>query len=143
PPLDFGAEINPGRGPGPGPETGSQHDAGGVLTVRGEPHHHFDALLTPRALGDDGDHELQLELYRTLAESGALLVNDVRALTVAIDKFKTSWLLARAGIPTPRAMVTQRLDAGVRALAALGGKAVVKPLYGSLGLGVELLETAD
>ena len=41
-------------------------------------------------------HELQLELYRTLAESGALLVNDVRALTVAIDKFKTSWLLAQA-----------------------------------------------
>ena len=125
-PLDFGADIAPGA-----PR----------LLVQGEPHDLFDAFLTPRALGDEGDQELQLELYRTLAEEGALLVNDVRALTVAIDKFKTSWLLARAGLPTPRAMVVQREGETEAALASLGGRAVAKPLYGSLGIGVELVDS--
>lgn len=127
-PLDFGADIEVD---------------GPILLVRGRPHVEYDAFLTPRALGDEGDHELQLELYRTLAEEGALLVNDVRALTVAIDKFKTSWLLARAGLPTPRAIVVQRSADAAQALAALGGRAVAKPLYGSLGIGVELVDDED
>ncbi|HEX2570148.1 MAG TPA: RimK family alpha-L-glutamate ligase [Polyangia bacterium] len=123
-PLDFAADVGP---------------AHSRLLVGGRPHVEYDALLTPRALGDEGDHELQLELYRTLAEEGALLVNDVRALVTAIDKFKTSWLLGRMGLPTPRAIVVQRPEDARRALAGLGGRAVAKPLYGSLGIGVELV----
>jgi tetrahydromethanopterin:alpha-L-glutamate ligase len=123
-PLDFAADVGPAQS---------------RLLVGGRPHAEYDALLTPRALGDEGDHELQLELYRTLAEEGALLVNDVRALVTAIDKFKTSWLLGRMGLPTPRAIVSQRPEDARRALADLGGRAVAKPLYGSLGIGVELV----
>ena len=124
-PLDFGADID-----------GSAQ----TILVNGESHRRFDAFLTPRALGEEGDHELQLELYRTLAEDGALIVNDVSALMTAIDKFKTSWVLMKGGIPTPRVLVTQRIEGTGPALAALGGRAVVKPLYGSLGIGVELVE---
>ena len=46
--------------------------------------------------------------------SGARLVNDVDALLVAIDKFRTSWELARAGVPTPAARVVQTRRAGAR-----------------------------
>jgi len=127
-PLDFSADVCIG---------------GARILVRGEPHGRFDAFLTPRALGDEGDHELQLELYRTLAEDGALLVNDVRALTLAIDKFKTSWMLAAAPVPTPRAIVVQRASEAAGALRALGGRAVAKPMYGSLGIGVELVGDED
>lgn len=127
-PLDFAADVGP---------------AHSRLLVGGRSHIEYDALLTPRALGDEGDPELQLELYRTLAEEGALLVNDVRSLVTAIDKFKTSWLLGRMGLPTPRAIVTQRPEDARRALAALGGRAVAKPLYGSLGIGVELVTSEE
>ncbi len=126
-PLDFSAEVC---------------SSGTRLLVSGRPHRAFDAFLTPRAIGDDGDPELQIALYRTLSEDGALVVNDVRALTVAIDKFKTSWLLARGGVATPRATVVQRERDVASALASLGGRAVAKPLYGSLGIGVELVEDA-
>ena len=115
-PLDFSAESG---------------DGGARLLVRGEPHLAWNAFLTPRAIGDTGDHELQLELYRTLAEEGAVMINDVQALTVAIDKFKTGWLLARAGLPTPPALVTQQLGQALAALDRFGGRAVAKPLYGS------------
>lgn len=127
-PLDFTADARPGRA---------------QLLVRGRPHQAYDLFLTPRALGEDGDHELQLELYRTLAEDGAVVVNDVAALTTAIDKFRTSWLLSKADLPTPRALVAQRLPDAMRALTVLGGRAVAKPLYGSLGIGVELVRDED
>ncbi len=122
-PTDFAASV------GPGAET--------VITVGGAPAlEQYDAFLTPRAVGERGDAELQIELYKMLAESGALVINDVRALLIALDKLRSSWELARAQVPTPRVIVAQRLDDAVRAVRELGD-AVVKPLYGSLGLGIE------
>ena len=87
--------------------------------MRGRDAASWDLFLTPRALGDDGDADVQLELYRALARSGAHLVNDVDALLVALDKFRTSWELARAGIPTPEARVVQTRAQAHAALQAL------------------------
>jgi ribosomal protein S6--L-glutamate ligase len=106
------------------------------IRVRGEELSSWDLFLTPRAIGEDGDGELQIELYGAMADAGALVVNDVRALVVAIDKFRSSWRLRRAGLPTPRTFVAQTLAEGERVLALLG-HAIVKPNYGSLGIGVE------
>ncbi len=130
-PLDFAALILPAsRG---------RRSSLIEITIRGEPRAVYDAFLLPRAIGDQGDAELQIELYRTLAEDGAIQINDVRALTLAIDKFKTSWILGRHGLPTPRAAVVQRAEQIGAALEAVGAVAVAKPLYGSLGIGVELV----
>jgi RimK family alpha-L-glutamate ligase len=123
-PTDFGARVGPGRVTS--------------ITAGGRDSRDFNVFLTPRAVGDAGDAELQLELYRTLEESGSLLINSVGAMTTAIDKFKSSWLFARAGLPTPRVRVAQRLDEAQVALAELGD-VVVKPVFGSLGLGIEPL----
>ncbi|MCU1281122.1 MAG: alpha-L-glutamate ligase, RimK family [bacterium] len=112
------------------------------VTVRGRDAADWDLFHTPRALGDDGDADVQLELYRALARSGAHLVNDVGALLVAIDKFRTSWELARAGVPTPDARVVQTPEQAHAAVRALGD-VVVKPVYGSLGIGVERLTAGD
>src|SRR5262249_32265772 len=102
----------------------------------------FDLILTPRAVGDEGDAELQVQLYVALAEAGALVVNDVRALLCAVDKFPSSLLLARAGLQTPRLFLVQRIDDARRVLE-LVGEAVVKPNWGSLGLGVERIGAGD
>jgi ribosomal protein S6--L-glutamate ligase len=119
-------------------------DVGGarpIVTVRGEDVARVDLVLTPRAIGDQGDAEFQIELYQLVGRM-VPVVNPVGALVTAIDKFKTSWLLAEAHLPTPRVWVVQRLDEACRALFALG-RAVVKPLYGSLGIGVELLSVEN
>jgi RimK family alpha-L-glutamate ligase len=109
------------------------------VTVRGRDAAEWDLFLTPRALGEEGDADVQLEIYRVLARSGARLVNDVDALLVAIDKFRTSWELTRAGIPTPAARVVQSIEQARAALDELGD-VVVKPVYGSLGIGVERVD---
>jgi ribosomal protein S6--L-glutamate ligase len=96
----------------------------------------LDALLLVRGLGRSGDADVQLEAYRALEESGALVANRVDALLAAQDKLRSSWLLRRAGIDTPPVVVAQTASAARAALAQLRD-AVVKPLTGSLGEGVE------
>jgi ribosomal protein S6--L-glutamate ligase len=96
----------------------------------------LDALLLARGLGRSGDPDVQFEIYRALEAAGAVMVNRLEPLLAAQDKFRTSWLLARAGVPTPRAAVAQDPDDAARVLTALG-ESVVKPLAGSLGEGVE------
>jgi ribosomal protein S6--L-glutamate ligase len=121
-----------------GPEDFSARVRGRTLTVlAGEvPAERFDAFVLVRGLGPAGDPDLQFELYRALGESGALVVNQLEALLSAQDKFRTSRLLARAGVPTPPAAVAQTPEAADRLLSELG-EAVLKPLAGSLGDGVE------
>ncbi|HVO19539.1 MAG TPA: RimK family alpha-L-glutamate ligase [Anaeromyxobacter sp.] len=98
-----------------------------------------DAVILARGLGRGGDPDVQFELYRTLEEWGVLVVNRLGALLSAQDKFRTSSLLARAGVPTPPAVVAQSPDDAEAALEALGrgGEVVAKPVAGSLGDGVE------
>jgi RimK family alpha-L-glutamate ligase len=112
------------------------------VTVRGADAADWDVWFTPRALGDDGDPDVQLELYRLLSATGTRLCNDVAPLLLAIDKLRTSWELARLGLPTPEVRVVQTFEQAEAALAALGDT-VVKPVYGSLGIGVERLRAGD
>ncbi len=96
----------------------------------------FDALLLARGLGRSGDPDVQFEIYRALEGIGALVVNRIDSLLAAQDKLRTSWLLFRAGVPTPRAAAAQTVRDAVTALTRLG-EAVVKPISGSLGEGLE------
>lgn len=109
----------------------------GVRVVAGgTPAERYDAFVLVRGLGRAGDPDVQFEIYRALEGTGALLVNRLDPLLAAQDKFRTSWLLRLAGVPTPRAAVAQTTEDAARALSTLG-EAVAKPLAGSLGEGVE------
>lgn len=110
------------------------------LAVRagGVPLEGVDAFILARGLGRTGDPDVQFEIYRALEGIGAVVVNRLDALLAAQDKFRSSWLLSHAGVPTPPAAVAQSAGDVARALASLG-EAVAKPLAGSLGEGVERL----
>lgn len=113
--------------------------AEGVAVAAGAvPIQELEALILVRGLGRSGDPDVQFEIYRALEGSGALVVNRLGPLLSAQDKFRSSWLLCRAGVPTPAAAVAQTAVDAERALSAMG-EAVVKPLAGSLGEGVERL----
>jgi len=99
----------------------------------------FDALLLARGLGRAGDPDVQFEIYRALEGTGTFVANRIDALLAAQDKLRTSWLLRRAGVPTPAAAVAQTADEATAALELLG-TAVAKPITGSLGDGLVRLE---
>ncbi len=81
----------------------------------------------------------RLSLLHALREAGVPLVNDARAIERCVDKSMTSYLLQRAGIDTPRTWVTESWE---RAQELVGQEAplVLKPLFGSQGRGLRLVE---
>jgi len=99
----------------------------------------IDGFVLARGFGDQGNSDFVVPVYQILERSGKVLVNSINAVLTAVDKFETSYRLQQAGVPTPPVVVAQ--DA-VMASAVLRdwGRVVAKPLFGSLGLGIELVE---
>jgi tetrahydromethanopterin:alpha-L-glutamate ligase len=88
---------------------------------------------------------LRLGLLHALRELGVMVCNDARAIERCVDKSMTSFLLARAGIPTPATWATESVEAAraiVRREAAQGAL-VLKPLFGSQGRGLRLIRCED
>ena len=77
----------------------------------------------------------RVDALHRLEDRGLRVVNSPRAIERTVDKFWTSALLEQCGIPTPETIVCESPEeafAGFRAL----GDVVVKPLFGSMGLGM-------
>jgi RimK family alpha-L-glutamate ligase len=112
------------------------------IYARGRDVREFDAVLTPRVVGEHGDPDFHCATMESIADLGVPVLNHVPALLVARDKIRSGWLLDRAGIPTPMAVAVQTLSEARQALDELGC-AVAKPPYGSLGIGILLLKASD
>jgi RimK family alpha-L-glutamate ligase len=59
-----------------------------------------------------------------------------------VDKYYTSFLLADAGIPTPRTVVTEDFDSAVEACLEMKD-VILKPLFGSEGKGMVRVSDRD
>ncbi|MGZ8257803.1 MAG: ATP-grasp domain-containing protein [Methylotenera sp.] len=84
----------------------------------------------------------RLNVLHMLQHVGVHVYNQVRAIERTVDKAMTSFLLHRHGVPTPPTWVCEsRAQAeNVRQIAAQNNQPlVIKPLFGSQGLGVRKL----
>ena len=104
-------------------------DAADAVIVRGMPAGRLEEVI------------LRMDLLGRLAERGTPVINSPRALETAIDKYLSLARLAAAGIRVPRTIVAQDPDGIRRAWETLGGDAVVKPLFGSCGRGIERIDS--
>jgi tetrahydromethanopterin:alpha-L-glutamate ligase len=87
---------------------------------------------------------LRLDLLHALRELGVKVYNDARTIERTVDKALTTFLLRRAGLPSPPTCVTETRAEAAAFLAsetAAGHEVVVKPLFGSLGIGLRRLGT--
>ncbi len=82
----------------------------------------------------------RLNLLHELQARGTIVVNPPRALELAIDKGACTWVLQRQGVPVPRTWLGQRAEDAMQAVEELGLPVVLKPLFGSQGRGLTLLE---
>ena len=83
---------------------------------------------------------LRLDVLHALQASGVAVFNHARAIERSVDKAMTSLLLHRAGIPTPPTWACEsreQAQAVVDAETAAGHGLVLKPLFGSQGIGVQ------
>jgi RimK family alpha-L-glutamate ligase len=77
----------------------------------------------------------RVDALHRLEDRGIRVVNSPRAIERTVDKFWTSTLLEQCGIPTPETIVCDDADEAVAAYRAMGD-VIVKPLFGSMGLGM-------
>lgn len=85
----------------------------------------------------------RVDTLHRLEQRGVPIMNSARAIERTIDKFYTSSLLAGAGLPTPETVVCERAEDAFEAFRRLGGDVIVKPLFGSMGLGMTRVSDED
>lgn len=101
------------------------------------------ALVRSIAAGSFEQVTLRLGLLHALAASGVPVINDARAIERCVDKSMTSFLLHRAGLPTPATLVSESEAAARRWRASRAEAQVIKPLFGSRGRGLARLAPGD
>jgi len=96
----------------------------------------LDALVV-RPIGRGSLEEIifRMDLLRRLEAEGLLVVNPAEAIEICSDKYRALWLMELAGLPVPRTVATEDVQSAMRAFWELGGDVVVKPLFGSRGVG--------
>jgi RimK family alpha-L-glutamate ligase len=84
----------------------------------------------------------RVDALHWLEDRGVPVLNSPRAIERCVDKFYTSAILQDAGLPTPETVVCERPADAAEALRELGD-VVVKPLFGSMGLGMVRVADPD
>lgn len=84
----------------------------------------------------------RVDALHVLEEGGVPVMNAPRAIERTVDKFWTSALLERAGLRTPPTVVCERTEDAMAAFRTMGD-VVVKPIFGSMGLGMVRVSDED
>jgi RimK family alpha-L-glutamate ligase len=94
-----------------------------------------------RGFGADATQKIffRLDLLSAMEVYGIRLMNSRNALEISSDKFLTSVYLERYKIPTPKTVICENPDDALASFEDLGGDVVIKPLYGSKGIGISRL----
>jgi RimK family alpha-L-glutamate ligase len=77
----------------------------------------------------------RVDALHRLEDRGVRVMNSPRAIERTVDKFWTSAILEQCGLPTPDTIVCETAEEAFAAFRELGD-AIVKPLFGSMGLGM-------
>ncbi len=84
----------------------------------------------------------RLDILHALNEMGITVYNTPRAIERTVDKPLTSLLLSRSGLPTPTTWICESTEQASNILqteSRKGSQLVLKPLFGSQGIGVHLV----
>jgi RimK family alpha-L-glutamate ligase len=107
-----------------------------ALHVRGERIEDCHAVLVRTIpIGSLEQIVFRMDALHRLENLGVRVMNSASAIERTVDKYYTSFLLADAGIRTPRTLVTEDFDTALAAFRAMGD-VVIKPLFGSEGKGM-------
>jgi RimK family alpha-L-glutamate ligase len=77
----------------------------------------------------------RVDALHRLEDRGVRVLNSPIAIERTVDKFYTTSLLEQAGLPTPETRVAESFDEAIAGFRELGD-VLVKPLFGSMGLGM-------
>jgi RimK family alpha-L-glutamate ligase len=104
----------------------------------------LDALLI-RPIGRGSLEEIvfRMDMLYKLQRLGFCVINPPEAIEHCVDKYDILAILEENGIPVPRTVVTESVSEALKAFDDLGEDVVVKPLFGSRGVGATRVKDAE
>lgn len=100
-------------------------------------------LIRPIGRGSLEETIFRLNLLHSISRMGLPVVNPPSSIEKAVDKYYTLALLSEAGIKVPRTVVTENVSEALHAFRQFEGDAVVKPVFGSRGIGTARISNED
>jgi RimK family alpha-L-glutamate ligase len=104
----------------------------------------LDALLI-RPIGRGSLEEIvfRMDLLYRLERLGLCIINPPEAIEHCVDKYDLLAILEENRIPVPRTAVTENVGEALKAFEELGCDVVVKPIFGSRGIGSTRVTDAE
>jgi len=104
----------------------------------------LSALIT-RPIGRGSLEEIifRMDLLHRLERLGMLIINPPLSIECSVDKYYALALLEEHGLPVPRTAVAESHEEALKCFHELGGDVVVKPLFGSRGVGSTRVSDPD
>jgi RimK family alpha-L-glutamate ligase len=104
----------------------------------------LNALIV-RPIGRGSLEELvfRMDMLYKLERSGFYIINPPEAIEHCVDKYDILAILEGADVPVPRTAATENVAEALKAFKELGGDVVVKPIFGSRGMGATRIVDAD
>ena len=84
----------------------------------------------------------RVDTLHRLEDEGVRVMNTARVIERTVDKAWTSAILDQAGLPTPETVACESAEDAFAAFRTMGD-VVVKPLFGSMGLGMSRVSDED
>ncbi|HDQ05162.1 MAG TPA: RimK family alpha-L-glutamate ligase [Candidatus Bathyarchaeota archaeon] len=104
----------------------------------------LNALISrPIARGSVDELLFRMDLLHRLERLGLPIINPPLSIERAVNKYYSLSLFQENGLPVPRTAVTENPDEALKCFHELGGDVVVKPLFGSRGLGATRITDPD
>lgn len=100
-------------------------------------------IVRPIGRGSLEEIIFRMDLLHRLQRLGMYILNHPSAIERAVDKYYALSLLEENGLPVPRTIVAESADAALSAFSDLGGDVVVKPIFGSRGIGSTRISDID
>jgi RimK family alpha-L-glutamate ligase len=96
----------------------------------------LDALVV-RPIGRGSLEELvfRMDMLYKLERLGFYVINPAEAIEHCVDKYDILSILEDNDVPVPRTVATESVSEALKAFTELGGDVVVKPIFGSRGIG--------
>jgi RimK family alpha-L-glutamate ligase len=92
-------------------------------------------IIRPIGRGSLEELVFRMDMLYKLEREGFYVINPAEAIEHCVDKYDILSILEDNGVPVPRTFATESANEAVKAFAELGGNVVVKPIFGSRGIG--------
>jgi len=100
-------------------------------------------IIRPIGRGSVEEVIFRMDILHRLQRLNMTIINPPKSIEHSVDKYHALSLLEEHGLPVPRTAVTESHEEAIKAFHELGGDVVVKPLFGSRGVGTTRISDPD